>query len=53
MTCTGGSWIEDAHRGEGGGGEWDRICSKKKPTKKKTLSEDPVGGLHSHDNAND
>lgn len=41
MTCTGGSWIEDAHRGEGGrgrvkgGGKWDRICSKKKQQKKK------------------
>lgn len=36
MTCTGGSWIEDAHRGEGGeeGEEWDRIWSKKQQQKK-------------------
>lgn len=54
MTCTGGSWIEDAHRGEGGRrGRSGIVSAVKKKTTKKTLSEDPVGGLHSHDSAND
>lgn len=43
------SWIEDAHRVGGGGGRVGScICGQKKQH-----SEDPVGGLHSHDSAND